>query len=90
MQRHILEVASDEQRRIGLELHDGTQQELTGLSLYANALQETIQTAADVDVSGSHLYQFKATDFERLKHTAELLTQRLAETSEHVRDLATG
>ncbi len=41
MQRHILEIASEEQRRIGFELHDGTQQELTGLSLYANALQET-------------------------------------------------
>ncbi len=31
LQRKILDIASDEQRRIGQELHDGTQQELSGL-----------------------------------------------------------
>lgn len=90
MQRHILEIASDEQRRIGFELHDGTQQELTGLSLYANALQETIVSAVSIDTAGTQSYQFRAADFERLKHTAGLLTKRLAETNEHVRDLAHG
>ncbi len=90
MQRHVLEIASDEQRRIGFELHDGTQQELTGLSLYANALQETIQSAVEVQTDGSPLHQFKHTDFERLKHTASLLTKRISETNEHVRDLAHG
>ncbi len=90
MQRHILEIASEEQRRIGFELHDGTQQELTGLSLYANALQETIQTAIELDAPDSSLVQFNQMDFERLKHTASLLTKRIAETNEHVRDLAHG
>ncbi len=90
MQRHILEIASDEQRRIGFELHDGTQQELTGLSLYANALQDTIQTAIEVDAPDSSVVQFNQNDFERLKHTASLLTKRIAETNEHVRDLAHG
>ncbi len=90
MQRHILEIASEEQRRIGFELHDGTQQELTGLSLYANALQDTIQTAIEVDAPDSSVVQFNQNDFERLKHTASLLTKRIAETNEHVRDLAHG
>ena len=31
LQREIIDVAMLEQRRIGQELHDGTQQELTGL-----------------------------------------------------------
>lgn len=90
MQRHILEIATDEQRRIGLELHDGTQQELTGLSLYANALRDTIRSADKVESSGTPTYQFNVADFERLQHTAALLTTRLAETNEHVRDLAHG
>ena len=90
MQRHVLDIASEEQRRIGIELHDGTQQELTGLSLYANALQETLQTGVRIDPEGASLWQFKRVDFERLQHTAVLLTKRLAETNEHVRALAHG
>jgi two-component system CheB/CheR fusion protein len=35
LEREILEIAADEQRRIGQELHDGTQQQLTGLGLLA-------------------------------------------------------
>ncbi len=90
MQRHILEIASDEQRRIGLELHDGTQQELTGLSLYANALRETIEYATLVDSNTASTWHFKVTEYERLKSIAELLSKRLAETNQHVRDLAHG
>lgn len=40
LQKKILEIASDEQRRIGQELHDGTQQELTGLSLIAGTIED--------------------------------------------------
>ncbi|MEZ6076861.1 MAG: PAS domain-containing sensor histidine kinase [Pirellulaceae bacterium] len=38
MERHILDVASEEQRRIGTDLHDGVGQELTGLSMIADTL----------------------------------------------------
>ncbi len=90
MQKHILEIAADEQRRIGLELHDGTQQELTGLSLYASALQETIQTADQIEFEGMSIWRFEDTDFLRLQHTSELIAKRLIETNKHVRDLAHG
>jgi PAS domain S-box-containing protein len=42
LQKEIIDVAMLEQRRIGQELHDGTQQELTGLGLLALSLAETL------------------------------------------------
>jgi two-component system CheB/CheR fusion protein len=95
MQKHILDIASDEQRRIGLELHDGTQQELTGLSLYASALQDTIHTASAhtasaVEENNNATWHFDAANFDRLRTIADLLSKRIAETNQHVRDLAHG
>jgi two-component system CheB/CheR fusion protein len=43
LQQEILQIATIEQRRIGQELHDGTQQELTGLGLLASNLSETLR-----------------------------------------------
>ena len=90
MQKHILDIAADEQRRIGLELHDGTQQELTGLSLFANALQDTIRSASQVEKNKNMAWQFEVDNFDRLKTIADLLSKRIAETNQHVRDLAHG
>jgi PAS domain S-box-containing protein len=42
LQKEIIDVAMLEQRRIGQELHDGTQQELTGLGLLALNLADTL------------------------------------------------
>jgi PAS domain S-box-containing protein len=42
LQREILEIAADEDRRIGHELHDNTQQQLTGLGLLAQSLAENL------------------------------------------------
>ncbi len=42
LQKEIIDVAMLEQRRIGQELHDGTQQELTGLGLLAQSLAESL------------------------------------------------
>ncbi len=38
LQKEVLEIAADEDRRIGHELHDNTQQQLTGLGLLASSL----------------------------------------------------
>src|SRR5947199_7875570 len=38
LQREVLEVAAQEQRRVGQDLHDGTGQELTGLAMMAERL----------------------------------------------------
>lgn len=38
LERHIVEIASEERRRIGTDLHDGVGQELTGLSMLADSL----------------------------------------------------
>ena len=38
LEKEILEVAANEQRRIGQDLHDGTGQELTGLAMMAERL----------------------------------------------------
>ena len=43
MQKEIVDIAVLEQRRIGEELHDGTQQELVGLGLIAQGLSEALQ-----------------------------------------------
>lgn len=43
LERDILQVAANEQRRIGQELHDGIGQQLTGLSYLARSLYQKLQ-----------------------------------------------
>ena len=51
LQKEIIDVAMLEQRRIGQELHDGTQQELTGLGLLAMSLAESLSRNNSVAAS---------------------------------------
>jgi PAS domain S-box-containing protein len=51
LQKEIIDVAMLEQRRIGQELHDGTQQELTGLGLLAQSLAESLSRNNSVAAS---------------------------------------
>ena len=44
LERDIVEIASQEQRRIGQDLHDSVAQELAALSLLAKSVAETLQT----------------------------------------------
>ena len=46
LQEEIVRVATFEQRRIARELHDGTQQELTGLGLLARELADSLNSPA--------------------------------------------
>lgn len=90
LEAHILEIASDEQRRIGQELHDGTQQELTGLSLFAGALCEILDDATPGDIQGSAVWTLAENDYRRVVQTAEKLTHGLQEANQHVNALSHG
>ena len=46
LEREVLEISDQEQRRISHELHDSVGQELTGLGLMANALEQSLSPAA--------------------------------------------
>ncbi len=74
LREEIVSIASLEQRRIGEELHDGTQQELTGLGLLAQSLAETL--AAEGESRESAL--------------AAKLAAGIAEANRHVRDISRG
>ena len=43
LEREVIEIAAEEQRRIGQDLHDGIGQELTGLGLTSEALAEALR-----------------------------------------------
>jgi two-component system CheB/CheR fusion protein len=46
LQRDLLRIADDERRRIGDDLHDGAQQELTGLAMIAQDIAEALSEEA--------------------------------------------
>ncbi len=87
---HILEIASDEQRRIGQELHDGTQQELTGLSLIAGTIEDLF--AQKVQTMGNHHdpISFSHEELSRCMETSAKLVRGLKEANQHVQSLSHG
>ncbi|MDP1562192.1 MAG: PAS domain S-box protein [Pirellulaceae bacterium] len=46
LQKHVLEIAAEQDRRIGQELHDNVQQQLTGLGMLAKSLANVLQKQA--------------------------------------------
>ncbi len=46
LEQEVLDIAAQEQRRIGQELHDGTGQELTGLCMLADSLADAMREIA--------------------------------------------
>lgn len=90
LQQHVLESADDEQRRIGLELHDGVGQELTGLSLVAGTLLNLLIGRAQKDVESDALRQLDETGFARICDIAKKLDQKLSEANRHVHQLSQG
>ena len=83
LERQVLEVSTEEQRRIGQDLHDGIGQELAGLGLVAEGLVEIF--AADPSDPPLH----KAT-WQKLRNSARRLSEGLGCTLEHVRELSAG
>ncbi len=90
LQAHILEIAADEQSRIGQELHDGTQQELTGLSLVAGALRDLLEKAFQGNVQGKNEWVLKDIDYQKIKQTTTKIADGLVKSSQHVHQLSHG
>ncbi|QDU15080.1 Sensor protein FixL [Gimesia maris] len=89
LQAHILQIAEDEQRRIGQELHDGIGQELTGLALFAGSLVEVLDAIPQKSTEET-VRQLDESQFTRLRTLAERISSQLNETNIHVRQLAHG
>jgi PAS domain S-box-containing protein len=90
LQKKVLEIASDEQRRIGQELHDGTQQELTGLTLIAGTIEDFFKQKSQSDNEDEKSYAIDETEISRLTLNASKLVQGLNEANRHVQSLSHG
>jgi len=90
LQAQILEIATEEQSRIGQELHDGTQQELTGLSLYAGAMNDFLNNATRGSEKKPREWILRDVDYQRITQTLAKLSQGLIEANQHVHKLSHG
>jgi two-component system CheB/CheR fusion protein len=86
---HILEIATEEQR-IGQELHDGTQQELTGLSLIAGTIEDLFAQKVQMSGNEQHAISFSREELSRCMETSSKLVRGLKEANQHVQSLSHG
>ena len=82
LENEVLEIADEERRRIGHDLHDGVCQELTGLGMLAEAIANMI--------SAEPLPGMAPVRRERLLQTARQLSEGLGRATVHARKLSHG
>jgi len=90
LQRHILRIGAEEQHRIGLELHDGTGQELTGLALHAGTLLELFDAIPKKSVDGVTGGFLEVARLAKMREFAAKLFRGLNEANSNVQQLAHG
>jgi two-component system, LuxR family, sensor kinase FixL len=90
LQQHVLKSAADEQRRIGLELHDGVGQELTGLSLVAGTVLNLLTALPEHKSDGQAMKCLDETSFTRLCDIVRKLNQKISDANRHVHQLSHG
>lgn len=83
LEREILEISTEEQRRIGNDLHDGVCQELTGLGLLAHGLADELSEACDAPPT-------KAQGFPHLHEVARKLSDGIGRVTQQSRALSHG
>jgi PAS domain S-box-containing protein len=81
LQRDVLGVAEGEQRRIGQDLHDSTQQELAGLGMLAQTVLDNLVTEADEPREGSAAKHFEL---------ANKIVDGIARTHQQVQTISRG
>ena len=83
LQKQVLEIAAEEDRRIGHELHDGVQQELTGLGLLAQTVSDML--SADVPWQPACEPQLA-----KIRQMTERVAQGLSDVGREVHQLSRG
>ena len=81
LQRDVLSIAEDEQRRIGQDLHDSTQQELAGLGMFAQTLFGNLAKEAN---------EFREGSAAKHSELAKKLVDGIARTHEQVQTISRG